>query len=423
MPKIRAHHSSRRVPPPKDSDFDHEIDLVDRDDEVSPLRPSLPGASSQQGTSASSTGPEAVHEAAGSVGRDGREEQVGQPSVRIEQPTPQVEINRATPGTRASKDPSRPKSAESAIDILYENQRGGFLCGIPLFSSKALGNLDPPAWTNYAHKPSPTDIHTAQVPDPTWEWAWPEWRINHDDGVDEDGWEYSFAFSRKFSWHRARWWNSFVRRRAWIRKRVKRNASDLAKDPHMLNPEYFTIRPSSELARDHSPSRASSSRLSTSTANMEGVGSNPPIEDADQLLRVLRASRIDREKIEAIDNYLDNAQDGLEGLQQIMHEIMSLFIFQASRRILLSKLTEVYDKTAAERKKENGADTTTDRRVENLAAAVKHADEEVRRLEYWSDVKSMAQEGDSKGAVDHQQGWDPSWRGVDNSGPSAPSAP
>ncbi|KAK3309167.1 uncharacterized protein B0T15DRAFT_526391 [Chaetomium strumarium] len=424
MPKIRAHRSSRRVPPPKDSDFDHEIDLVNRDDEVSPLRPSLPGASSSQhGTSASSTGPEAVHEAPGSVGGDGRQEETGQPCVQIEQPTPQVEISRARPGTQISKDPGRPKSVESAIDILYENQRGGFLCGIPLFSSKALGNLDPPPWTNYAHKPSPTNIHTAQVPDPTWEWAWPEWRINHDDGVDEDGWEYSFAFSRKFSWHRARWWNSFVRRRAWVRKRVKKDPSDLAKDPHMLNPEYFTIRPSSELARDHSPSRASSSRLSTSTANMEGAGGKPAIENGDQLLRILRGSRIDREKIEAVDNYLDNAQEELEGLQQIMHEIMSLFVFQASRRILLSRLTEVYDKTAAERKNGNGSDAKADRRVENLAAAVKHADEEVRRLEYWSDVKSMAEEGESKGAVDHKQGWDPTWRGVDKSGPSAPPAP
>ncbi|KAK4236727.1 hypothetical protein C8A03DRAFT_45313 [Achaetomium macrosporum] len=426
MPKIRAHHSSRRVPPPKDSDFDHEINLVDRDEEVSPLRPAPPGASSsQQDASASSTGPEVVYEAAGSAGGEGREEEAGQPFVQIEQPTPQVETSRPRSGTQTSKDPSRPKSAESAIDILYENQRGGFLCGIPLFSSKALGNFDPPAWTNYAHKPSPTDIHTAQVPDPSWEWAWPEWRINHDDGVDEDGWEYSFAFSKKFSWHRARWWNSFVRRRAWIRKRVKKQAGYLGKDPHMLNPEYFTIRPSSELARDRSPSRPSSlrgSRLSTSTVNTEGARGQPVIENADQLLRVLRESRIDREKIEAVDNYLENAQEELEGLQQIMHEIMSLFVFQASRRILLSRLTEVYDKVAAERKKENGSNAKIDRRVNNLAAAVKHADEEVRRLEYWSDVKSMAEEGDSKGA-DHKQGWDPTWRGLDKSGPSAPRAP
>ncbi|AEO62263.1 uncharacterized protein THITE_2106239 [Thermothielavioides terrestris NRRL 8126] len=322
---------------------------------------------------------------------------------------------------------SRPQSPEPTIDILYENQRGCFLCGMALFSSRALGNLDPPAWTNYAHKPSPTDIQTAQVPDPSWEWAWPEWRINHDEGVDEDGWEYSFAFSKKFSWHKARWWNSFVRRRAWIRKRVKKNTGYLAQDPHMLTPEYFTVRPSSEAVRHRSPSRASSprgSRLSTSTANGEGA-EQPVIKQADELLRVLRLSRIDREKIEAVENYLENAQDDLEGLQTIMHEIMALFVFQASRRVLLSRLTEVYDKeAAAEQGQVAAGDASRERRVRNLDAAVKHADEEVRRLEYWSDVKGMAGEGESKGAVDLKQGWDDvAWQGVDKSGPSAPPAP
>lgn len=296
---------------------------------------------------------------------------------------------------------------------------------MPLFSSKALGNLDPPPWTNYAHRPSPTDTQTAQVPDPSWEWAWPEWRVNHDEGVDEDGWEYSFAFYRKFSWHKARWWNSFVRRRAWIRKRVKKSGGYLAQDPHMLNPEYFTVRPSSEIARDRSSSRASSnrgSRLSTSTINDEDV-EQLVIKRADELLRALRLSRIDREKTEAVDNYLKNAQDDLDGLPSIMHEVMALFVFQASRRVLLGKLTEVYDKAAAEQKRVADAVVHPDRRVQNLAAAVKHADEEVRRLEYWSDVKSIAEEGESKGAVDRHQGWDPTWQGVDRSGPSAPRPP
>ena len=46
--------------------------------------------------------------------------------------------------------PRRPKEKrETAIDILYENERGGFLCGTALFSSKALGSLDPPAWSMY----------------------------------------------------------------------------------------------------------------------------------------------------------------------------------------------------------------------------------------------------------------------------------
>ncbi len=281
-----------------------------------------------------------------------------------------------------------------------------------LFSSMALGNLDPPAWTNFAHRPSPTDITTAQVPDPSWDWAWPEWRINHDDGMDEDGWEYSFAFARGFSWHKAQWWNSFVRRRAWIRRRVKKNGGYIAQDPLLLNPEYFSVRPSSELARDRSPSRASSAANAEGAEQQQGQQQQqqqqqPEIEDIEELLRVLRESRIDREKIEAVDSYLAHAQDNLRGLEEIMHEIMTLFVFQASRRVLLSKLTEVYDKAAADSQKKSSADPGLDEKVKNLAAAVKHADEEVRRLEYWSDVKGMAEEGSAKGASNGKQGWDP----------------
>jgi len=412
--------------------------------------------------------------------------------------------SRTTTRTASTKKPKRPKSPESAIDILYENQRGGFLCGIPLFSSKALGNLDPPPWTNFAHRPSPTDITNAQPPDPSWEWAWPEWRINRDTEpdieVDEDGWEYSFMFSKKFSWHRARWWNSFVRRRAWIRKRVRKSTSQgdrnsagyITNDSNMLNPEYFSVRPSAELKREReresidrgrrassrsrSPSRASSrgasrasgatgsrrvaSRTSISTTRSRGdeelEEEKPDIEDVETLLQVLRRSRIDREKIEAVDNYLEHADEDLEGLKEVMHDIMSLFVFQASRRALLTKLTDVYDQTVAaaeagsqkNKEKDNAEDgaapgkqkqTQTEednkteivgddmdhkRRAENLRETVKHADEEVRRLEYWSDVKHIAEEGDSKGAVDHRQGWhDPEWRGVDNSAPAMPRPP
>ncbi|KAL2262416.1 hypothetical protein VTK26DRAFT_1410 [Humicola hyalothermophila] len=432
MPRIKHHRSSRRVPPPKDSDFDHEINLIDHDDDedLSSRPPSAGPSSSQRGRPrSSSTAPQTALGVGGpGVGEEGGEGSE-RPSVRVEEPASRGDGERPRSASHPPQGRTAPKPPESAIDILYENQRGGFLCGIPLFSSKALGNLDPPAWTNYAHKPSPTDIHTAQVPDPSWEWAWPEWRINHDEGADEDGWEYSFAFSKHFSWHKARWWNSFVRRRAWIRKRVKKDAGYLGPDPHMLNPAYFSVRPSSEIARDRSPSRASrtsslrGSRLSMSTVNRESVG-QPVIEHVDDLLRVLRMSRIDREKIEAVDNYLENAQDDLGGLQDAMHDIMSLFVFQASRRVLLTRLTEVYDDAVSQRTKREDGSRDLEQRVKNLAAAVQHADEEVRRLEYWSDIKGMAEEGDSKGAVDRKQGWkDDKWQGVDRSGPSAPPPP
>ncbi|KAK4195625.1 putative PEX23-like peroxisomal biogenesis factor 23-like protein [Triangularia verruculosa] len=439
MPRIKHHRSSRRVPPPKDSDFDHEINLVDKSEaEEDSLGPPTAGPSSSLQDSARES----------PLGISGREngdanntqtaaadeEERPRPSIQINEPTPLREgLGAANDVTPRKKSLSKKKAPESAIEILYENQRGGFLCGIPLFSSKALGNLDPPPWTNYAHKASPTDINTAQVPDPSWEWAWPEWKINRDDKVDDDGWEYSFAFSRKFSWHKARWWNSFVRRRAWIRKRVRKDSGYIAQDPHMLNPEYFTIRPSSEISRERerSSSRMSKrtasprgSRLSMSTTRSDGLEQPEDIEHVDELLAVLRTSRIDREKIEAVDNYLEHAQEDLAGLQEVMHEIMSLFVFQASRRVLLTRLTEIHDRTVAQSKKKGkDADGELQRRAKNLAEAVKHADEEVRKLEYWSDVKGMAEEGESTGAVDRRKGWGPSWQGVDKSGPSEPAPP
>jgi len=313
---------------------------------------------------------------------------------------------------------------ESAIDILYENERGGFLCGIALFSSKALGNLDPTPWTNAAHHPSPTNPQNAQVPDPSWEWAWPEWRINHDDGVDEGGWEYSFMFARKFSWHGPKWWSSFVRRRAWIRKRVRKSPGTPKTDPHLLTPEYFTVQPAAEVRR--SSSRGSSrlgSRASISQASHADTdvgGEKPDIEDLESLLRALRAARIDREKIDAVDNFLKNGQADVAHLQDEMHEIMSFFVFQASRRVLLTRLTKVYDETLSRSKE--GNDPALQEQARHLEAAVKHADEEVRRLEYWSDVKAVAEGGHSTGAADDSRGWD-QWQGVDNSAPAEPRPP
>lgn len=381
---------------------------------------------------------------------------------------------------------------EAAIDILYENERGGFLCGIPLFSRQALGNLDPSPWTNYAHGTSPTDITTAQVPDPTWEWSWPEWRVNREeDGFeDENGWEYSCMFAHCFSWHGPTWYSSCVRRRVWIRKRVRRKNNvalsaaasaiglgeiDSVTDPHLLNPEYFTVL--SAAARRRSSSRNSSrhaSRLSLGAQSVtpssksgpgEGASGYEGEEDgheghdggyiempkelinADILMCFLRAARIDREKIEAVDNFIQFAGEDLVRLQDFMHEIMALFVFQASRRTLLTQLTKAHDEAAVARQKATETseaaeadkgkaaevnladDGHTDsvhklqalgRRIGYLSAAVKHADEEVRRLEYWSDIKAMAQRGATNGAVGQGE-WDAHhWQGVDRSGPMPP---
>jgi hypothetical protein len=244
--------------------------------------------------------------------------------------------------------------------------------------------------------------------------------------VDEDGWEYSFAFHKKLSWHGPKWWNSFVRRRAWIRKRVKTDQGYVREDPSMLNAEYFAVRPAS-VASQRSPSRAGSrrgSRVSAANSQVSDVEElePPDIEDAISLLWALRASRIDREKIEAIDNYLEHASDDFATLEREMHEIMSLFVFQASRRVLHSRLAQIHDQTLNSID-EGGSSEQLKRKAQHLTAAIKHADEEVRRLEYWSDIKEMVVEGETKGAMDHSQGWDESWRGLDTSGPTEPAAP
>ncbi|EPE04966.1 meiotically up-regulated 65 protein [Ophiostoma piceae UAMH 11346] len=391
------------------------------------------------------------------------------------------------------------REPEAAIDVLYENERGLFLCGIPLFSRQALGNLDPSPWTNSVHGSSPTDITTAQVPDPTWEWAWPEWRVNHDDGVDEDGWQYSFMFAKCFAWHGPSWYRSFVRRRAWIRKRVKRTSAasvslaaaslglghiDSITDPTLLNADYFTVVSAATMRRSSSRSGSrmgsrlslaapsvgeasaktstcihkTSSGASGDTVNGEGsyLGEDAyaedgdffempkEITDSDVLMQFLRAARIDREKVEAVDNFIQNSGEDLVRLQDFMHEIMALFVFQASRRALLTHLITAHDAAVqarqaaidAEEQKANSKaadpapDTGNDtahklqalgRRMGYLTAAVKHADEEVRRLEYWSDIKAMARQGSAQGAVDQAEGWDAQkWQGVDQSGPEPP---
>ena len=73
------------------------------------------------------------------------------------------------------KTPQSKEDREYTFDILYENQRGAFWCGIPLYSAKSLLNFDPAGWQTSSFVDSPVNITNAQVPDPTWRWAWKTW--------------------------------------------------------------------------------------------------------------------------------------------------------------------------------------------------------------------------------------------------------
>lgn len=326
------------------------------------------------------------------------------------------------------------KQQEYEVDILYENQRGSFFAGIPLYSSKSLLNFDPSGWQTAHFKDSAVNIKDFQLPDPSWQWAWKSWYVDMSHDVDEEGWQYSFSFAHRFSWHGTHpWFHSFVRRRRWLRKRVKTGgrAAGTKKtemsEAHMLNADYFTIHASRDRSRGSSADRTinRSSHISRHGAGSDSESDMEDLNDIIALMRVLRSARVDREKIEAVRNFLEHGGDELVYLSERMHEIMSYFIYQTSRRQLLAHLQHIFNDATNSRNnsvQEGEVDEEAEkRRIDNLHKAVYAADEQVKGLEYWSDVKGMAEAGESKGAADDGQGWDYNWQGLDASGPTVAS--
>jgi hypothetical protein len=308
------------------------------------------------------------------------------------------------------------------IDVMYENQRGWFIFGIPLFSSKALWNLriDPSPWVGPDYKPSAVNITNAQVPDPSWVWEWKSWYVDMSGDVDEEGWQYSFYF-RKFAWHGNHpWFHSFVRRRRWLRKRVKREVKSTDTKDRLFG-DAFSIGGtlgSTTIAHTSSggPASATSDDLDDS--------STEEIRDIATLMSRLKNAAIDREKIVAINKFVAEADEELHYLAQEMPTIMSMLIFQNSRQQLLTSLMRTFGaaKDHREEHEKNGKpeDDAEERRIDNLLKAVEAADQECKKLEYWSDIRKLAVEGVAGEATDPSYGWDQKWEGLDNSGPSHP---
>ncbi|GAB7343391.1 hypothetical protein MBLNU457_1429t1 [Dothideomycetes sp. NU457] len=327
---------------------------------------------------------------------------------------------------------------DAVIDVLYENQRGLFTLGVPHFSSNSLLNFDPKPWINAQGRTSPVNITNAQVPDPEWEWAWKSWYVDMSRDVDEDGWEYSLAFGG-FSWHGNHpWFHSFVRRRRWLRKRVRKHAHHHAgktpdkkhmSEAHMLTPEYFTIHPSKTRTTTDSqtPSLAASGALRAKTSR-ENIEDSQDIRDIATLLKLLKSASIDRQKLVLVRNFVQNASDELYYLQDQIPDIMARLVFQNSRRHLLEMLMEQVNAASAHRDEHTAQSKPEgDReksRIDNLLKAVDAADREVRRLEYWSDIRRMVREGEAGGPVENSSTWPAEeWQGLEASGPLSNEAP
>ncbi|KAI1609341.1 hypothetical protein EDD37DRAFT_163646 [Exophiala viscosa] len=296
------------------------------------------------------------------------------------------------------------------IDILYENQRGSFFCGIPLYSHSSLLPIDPSPWVNKHFHGSPVNITNAQVPDPSWEWAWKTWYVDMSYDVDEEGWQYSFAFGRNFAWHGTHpWFHSFVRRRRWLRKRVKRDGTG-GRDKlgglsaaHHLTQDYFTIhstRERSPVSTVDGAGKTARPASYVSHASAADMLEQPPeeIKDIANLLKALKFASVDREKIVVVKKFVDQGGEELVYLKDHVPDIMSFLVFQNSRTQLLAYLKKTANDARKHRehhedeKKPEGDDES--RRIDNLLAAVDAANAQVGGLEYWSDRKHVLQTAD-----------------------------
>ncbi|CAI7579178.1 unnamed protein product [Penicillium glandicola] len=263
--------------------------------------------------------------------------------------------------------------SRSEMDVLYENQRGWFVFGVPRYSHSSLLNFDPKPWMTHDRRASPVDITNAQLPDPSWEWTWKTWYVDMSGDTDEQGWQYSFSFTSS-SWHGTQpWFHSFVRRRRWVRLRTKvperrnRGRSDFEKS-HMLTEDYFTIHSSKVKSQDQSIiglSRVESGFLTQASMTVDEEQHVDEIGDIPSLMHALKLASIDRERIDALKKFIEEGGDELYYLNDKIPDIMPMFLFQTSRwqfvthiyRVIrgLSKTPTDSDKDAdaVQRKKDN----------------------------------------------------------------------
>ena len=329
--------------------------------------------------------------------------------------------------SRKSKKPAVQVSTkeETAIDILYENQRGSFLCGIPLYSANALWNFDPSEWQTSNFQDSAVNITNAQVPDPSWAWAWRTWYVDMSHDVDEQGWEYSFHFGSKFAWHGNHpWFHSFVRRRRWLRKRMKIKPHEASRRrstraAHQLNADYFTIHAANR-ERSRGSSAERTPRSSYIGGHKEESDSDEEFEDINNttiLMAALKKAKVDREKIAAVKKFLEQGGDELHYLQNVMPEIMALFIYPTSRQQLQTILVKSLQSTMTQPQPtdEDAAETdeTRQRKIQDLFKAIQATGLEASETNNPKALKDLARVTD--GSAGKQASDDDSFPGPPNS--------
>lgn len=283
----------------------------------------------------------------------------------------------------------------SELDILYENQRGWFFFGVPWYSHSSLLNFDPSAWMTQDRRDSAYNITNAQLPDPSWEWVWRTWYVDMSGDVDEQGWQYSLSF-KSSQWHGTHpWFHSFVRRRRWVRLRAKipekrhRGRSEF-ENAHMLNEDYFTIHSSKVKSREQSIagfSRVESGFLSRGSTNVNEEPQIEEIGDIPSLMEALKISSIDRERSDALKKFIQDGGEEIYYLNDKISEIMSMFLFQASRWQFVAYLTGVIQELSQSTDDNDDKDADKiKRKKDNLTRAAETAQRYITGPDVFTDV-------------------------------------
>lgn len=183
----------------------------------------------------------------------------------------------------------------SVVDRCFENQRGWFLFGFPFFSANSLMPVDPKPWTSDKGVAISGDASSYLLPDVTWRWAWKRWYVDMSLDVDDQGWAYSWRFGSR-SWHGSHLWlQSFVRRRAWIRKREKAPRKDaMALFKHGEDAIPFDVRPALSSSRKPSSSMVKNSSEAHSVSELE---------------LALENARLDRERIAILVKFMHDERN------------------------------------------------------------------------------------------------------------------
>ncbi|KAJ1925166.1 hypothetical protein IWQ60_004726 [Tieghemiomyces parasiticus] len=216
---------------------------------------------------------------------------------------------------REEEDEEEEPQGTERFDVIYENQRGLYLFGVPKFNSKLLFHADPPAWYD-GYNFALADIHSYQLPDPSWEWVYDQWCVDMSDDVDEEGWTYSISFGLPW-WHGAhRPWKAFVRRRRWIRLRRKHGRIGLSGNP---TPDVPRSKRSSAASR----------------VNDDDEDYNPAVE----LFGQLRAMKTDRQRLDTLVEWLET-EDGAVVVQHLIPHLLPQLEYETSKTQFLQLLED-----------------------------------------------------------------------------------